>query len=169
MCSALSEAVSLFGDLGDDREVGDCYSLLGRTYLSTKNVRRARDCASEALRRIAPDSKDYLDLRILEGDIWLVTGEMTKALEAFAEVLGVTSEQDYQISEIVARAHRQRAQALMRVGRNADAEIALAKAQRIWEYYGEDNFAAEAEWGGILASGMLERRTKFDCWKRKNH
>ena len=156
----LEEAASLFGDLGDDREVGDCYSLLGRTYLSSENVRKARECASEASRRIVPGTKDYLDLRILEGDIWLVTGEMPKALEAFAEVIGVTSE-DYRISEIVARAHRQRAQALMRVGRNADAEIAFAKAQSIWEHYGEDNFAAEAEWGGILASGMLKRRTKL--------
>ena len=156
----LEEAISLFGNLDDDREVGDCYSLLGRTYLSIGYARRARDCASEALHRIIPGTKDYLDLRILEGDIWLVTGEMPKALEAFAEVIGVTSE-DYRISEIVARAHRQRAQALMRVGRNADAEIAFAKAKSIWEYYGEDNFAAEAEWGGILASEMLDRRTKL--------
>ena len=155
----LREAVSLFGNLDDDREVGDCYSLLGRTYLSIGNVRRAHDCASEALRRIDPDSKDYLDLRILEGDISLVTGEVAKALEAFAEVIGVTSEQDYQISEIVARAHRQRAQALMRVGRNADAELAFAEAQRIWKHYEEDNLAAEAEWSGIRASETLERRT----------
>ena len=157
----LREAISLFSDLDgpDDPEVGDCYSLLGRTYLSTGNVTMARDCAREAMRRIDPDSKDYLDLRILEGDIWLVTRKETKALEAFEEVIELTSEQDYQISEIVARAHRQRAQALRRMGRNADAKLAFAEAQRIWDYYGEDNLAAEAEWGGILASGALERRT----------
>ena len=157
----LREAISLFGDLyePDDPEVGDCYSLLGRTYLSAGDVRRAYDCAMEAMSRIKPDSKDYLDLRILEGDICLATGEKTKALEAFDEVIDLTSEQDYQISEIVARAHRQKAQALMRTGRDEDAKLAFAEAQRIWECYGEDNLAAEAEWGGILASRMLERRT----------
>ena len=157
---SLREAVCLFGDLygPEDPEVGDCYSLLGRTHLSSGNVRAARDCAMEAMRRIDPDSKDYLDLRILEGDIWLVTREETKALKAFEEVIDLTSEQDYQISEIVARAHRQRARALMRVGRRADAELAFAEAQRIWEHYGEDNLAAEAEWGGIRASETLERR-----------
>ena len=155
----LREAVSLFGNLDDDREVGDCYSLLGRTYLSTGDVRTARECVEEAMRRIDADSKDYLDLRILEGDICLATGGDAKALEAFEEVIDLTSEPDYQISEIVARAHRQRAQALMRMGRNADAEFAFAEAQRIWKHYGDDNLAAEAEWGGIRASETLERRT----------
>ncbi|MCY4362889.1 MAG: hypothetical protein OXE42_12010 [Gammaproteobacteria bacterium] len=157
----LEEAISLFRDLDHDREVGDCYSLLGRTYLSKGDIRTASECVEEAMRRIDPDSKDYLDLRILEGDICLAAGEHAKAFEAFGEVIDLSSEQDYQISEIVARAHRQRAWTLMRVGRNAEAEIAFAKAQRIWEYYGEDNFAAEAEWGGILASEILERRTKL--------
>ena len=157
----LREAISLFSDLHgpDDPEVGDCYSLLGRTYLSTGNGRMARDCVGEAMRRIDADSKDYLDLRILEGDIWLATEEDAKALEAFEEVIDLTSEQDYQISEIVARAHRQRAETLMRMRRSTDAETAFAEAQRIWEQYGEANFAAEAEWGGIRASGALDRRT----------
>lgn len=161
---SLREAISQFSNLSeygpDHPEVGDCYSLLGRTYLSMGNVRMARDCAEKAASRINSESKkDYLDLRILEGDICLVRREETKALEAFDEVIDLTSEQDYQISEIVARAHRQKAQALMRTGRKADAELAFTKAQQIWEHYEEDNLAAEAEWGGILASGVLERRT----------
>ena len=160
----LREAISLFSDLGghgpDGSEVGDCYSLLGRTYLSAEDVGMARDCAGEALSRIDDCSKDYLDLRILEGDIWSATGEDAKALEAFEEVINLASEQDYQISEIVARAHRQKAATLMRMGQNTDAQTAFAEAQRIWEHYEEENFAAEAEWGGIRASGLLERERR---------
>ena len=137
----LREAISLFDNLDDDREVGDCYSLLGRTYLSTGNVSTARECVEEAMRLIDADSKDYLDLRILEGDICLETGRDAKALEAFEEVIDLTSEADYQTSEIVARAHRQKAKTLMRMDRNADAELAFAEAQRIWEHYEEDSLA----------------------------
>ena len=161
--TSLDEAISVFSTLGDhgpdDPEVGDCYSLLGRTHLSAGDIRSARDCATQARQRIDGDSKDYLDLRILEGDIWSATGEYAKALAAFEEVIDLTSEQDYQISEIVARAHRQKAETLMRMGRSVDAATAFAAAQRIWEHYGDEDFAAEAEWGGILASGTLERRT----------
>ena len=160
---SLHEAIDQFSNLAghgpDDPEVGDCYSLLGRTYLSMRDTPRAIKCAIEAMRRINPESKDYLDLRILEGDICLAKRDETKALEAFDEVIGRSSEQDYQISEIVARAHRQRARALMRVGRNPDAELAFAKAQRIWEHYEENSLAAEAQWGRIRASDALERRT----------
>ena len=161
--ASLEDAISAFSSLGDhgpdDPEVGDCYSLLGRTHLSAGDIRSARECATKARQRIDGESKDYLDLRILEGDIWSATGEHAKALEPFEEVVDLTSEQDYQVSEIVARAHLQRAKTLMRMRRRADAETAFAQAQRIWEHYEEDNFAAEAEWGGVLASGKLARRT----------
>lgn len=157
----LRKAISLFSDLygADDPEVGDCYSLLGRTHLSMGSVSKARESVAEAVRRINDDSKDYLDLRILEGDIWLTTGKDAKALEAFEEVIELTSEQDYQVSEIVARAHRQRAETLLKMGRNTNAISAFAEAQKIWEHYGEYNFAAQSEWRGIRASKTLQRRT----------
>lgn len=154
----LTAAVSDFGELGDEAEVGDCYSLLGRTHLSAGDFPLARDCIKEARRRIVPGSKDYLDLRILEGDAWSAKRENERALEAYEEVIELTSQGDYQLSEIVARAHYQRAKTLVRMGRRQDAADGFAAAQSIWERYGEQEVAAEAEWARILASGMLQRR-----------
>lgn len=159
--SSIREAISLFTDLQGpyDAEVGDCYSLLGRTYLSMGNVRKALECVEAAMPRVNVESKDYLDLRILEGDISLANGEYQKALVAFDDVIEMTSEQDYQLSEIVARAHMQRGESLIYMRSTTDAEGAFAEAQRIWEHYKETNFAAEAEWGRIRASGVLDQRT----------
>lgn len=156
----LREAIELFTNLcgSDDPEVGDCYSLLGRTYLVTGDVDRARECVNEARFRIDTDSKDFLDLLILEGDIHLVRAEYSKALDCYQTAIESVPEEGYQISEILARAHRQRGDALTRSGRSAEAESAYFEAQRIWEHYEEDNLAAEAEWGGILASKKLHRR-----------
>ena len=161
--SCLRRAISLFSNLGghgpDDPEVGDCYSLLGRTYLSAGDTHSARDCAAKASARLDADSKDYLDLRILEGDLCVADGQDADALAAFQEVIDIASEQDYQISEIVARAHRQKAQTLTRLGRRTDAVKADGEAERIWSHFGEEDLAAVAKWGGIVASDALERRT----------
>lgn len=161
---SLKDAITEFSSLDnygpDHPEVGDCSSLLGRTYLSAGNIRLAQECTKKARERIDVDSKDYLDLRILEGELWLVLEKNEQALEAFEEVIDLMSEHDYQVSEIVARAHLQRAKTLLGMGRKSAAETAFSKAQSIWERYGEDSFAAEAEWGTILVSGKLALRIR---------
>jgi hypothetical protein len=51
-------------------EVGDCYSLLGRTYLVSGARSDARRAVRKASTLIPPSgAKDYLDLRILEGEL----------------------------------------------------------------------------------------------------
>ncbi|MCY3859123.1 MAG: hypothetical protein OXG25_09485 [Gammaproteobacteria bacterium] len=156
----LREAINSFGELDepDEAEVGDCYSLLGRTYLVTRDFDEAQYCASEARVRIQADSKDRLDLLILEGEIRVATGEYSSALALFDEAIESVIDDGYQISEIVARAHLQKAHTLMQLDQIDEADASYANAQAIWEHYGEDHFAAEAEWGRILASGMLKRR-----------
>ena len=161
--SKLHEAITIFGRLGDfgsdHPEVGDCYSLLGRTKLNAGDIRGARESAAKGRELIDDDSKDYLDLRILEGDLHVAKREYEDALSAFDEVVETTSRQDYQVSEIVARAHRQKGQALVQMGKRQDAAAEFAAAAEIWADYGEPHFAAESEWCGIVASGELERRT----------
>ena len=71
----LESAIALFGSLSeygsDHPEVGDCYCLLGRTHFSAGDVKLAWQAAHEARRLIVDvNSKDYLDLRILEGELW---------------------------------------------------------------------------------------------------
>lgn len=158
----LNDAISLFSNLDsygpDHPEIGDCYSLLGRTYLSMGNVERAFDCVNEAVPRINYGSKDYLDLLILQGEIWSSLGQHDKALDAYEEVISETSVNDYQISEIVARAHLQKARTLLHMDCRTDALDAYEESRRIWEHFGERNFAAIAEWEGILAAEWLEKR-----------
>ena len=51
-------------------EVGDCYSLLGRTYLAAGQRPEARAALAEANKRLLDQSnKDYLDLQIAMGDL----------------------------------------------------------------------------------------------------
>ena len=71
--SFLETAITAFGELEeygeDSAEVGDCCSLLGRTYLVAGNISRAEEMADEAARRIIDQaSKDFLDLQILLGE-----------------------------------------------------------------------------------------------------
>ena len=155
----LHEAIDLFGKLDDDSEVGDCLSLRGRTYLSMGNVASASDCAAQAKPRIEHHSKDYLDLCILEGDLFAANREFGQALASYQHVIDDGTNLDYQISEIMARAYRQKGRVLMRLDRRADAADAFEKAKTIWSHYGEADFAAEAEWERICANRELDTRT----------
>ena len=159
----LKQAIELFGKLGrfgvDSYEVGDCYSLLGRTYLSASKIDLAWDYAIKASKQININSKDYLDLRILEGDILAAKENYDEAIIAFEDVQ-TTVNQDYQFSEIVARAHYSKANTLNKMNRNECAKTEFGKARKIWESYEEYHFAADAEWGEILIDNIkiLSRR-----------
>lgn len=68
--SSLEEAISCFSEMDGfgptHPEVGDCYSLLGRTYLIQQTFREAEQAIQKAYRLISlTDSKEYLDLLIL--------------------------------------------------------------------------------------------------------
>ena len=82
-----------------------------------------------------------------------------EAIAAFDEVLHVTSAGNYQVSEIVARAHYRKGVVLgRRMGQTQEAREQFRLAARIWEHYDEENLAAEAEWQEIVVSGELTRR-----------
>ena len=155
----LKKAISNFKNLpryGDySSEVGDCYSLLGRTYLSMGEIHLANEYAAKARQLIDGTSKDYLDLCILEGDIKEASKNHEEALEAFEEVINLTFKQDYQVSEIVARAYYQKGKTLMKMNKKENAAIAFGEAQKIWEHYEESDLAYKAEWNGIIAKGIL--------------
>ena len=95
--------------------------------------RLAWDCIKEARQRIAPGSKDFLDLRILEGDVWSAKREDEKCLGSLRGGDRSNVPRDYQISEIVARAHYHRAKTLMRMGRTQDAADGVRRGS---EYLG---------------------------------
>jgi tetratricopeptide (TPR) repeat protein len=138
----------------DHAEVGDCYSLMARTYLVARNYARARKALQEAYRRIPPDgTKDHLDLLILTGDIEAATNNADDAEQRYTEALKLPQADDVQISEIFARGYYQRAVNRTTLGRRQGALADYRKAEELWRYLEEPEHAARAQW----AATKLER------------
>lgn len=105
--SSLSEAVEHFTRLDMGAEVGDCYSLLARTYLVMGDREAARGAVAQADSRLIDSAdKDYLDLRIVKGDLAL-RDDAEAAESLYSEVLATTPETgDAQRSEILGSAQK---------------------------------------------------------------
>lgn len=150
----LNSAIQSFSKLdeyGDeDPEVGDCYSLLGRTFLVAGDLAGAERNADQASRRITDTaSKDFLDLQILLGDIAEQRGQRSSALAFYTTVTERRKDGDFQYSEIVARGLTQRARVFARLGHNGARQDFQAAAS-IWNQHGEHDLAATADWEAIL-------------------
>ena len=139
----LLKAIDEFGKLGMEAEVGDCYSLLARTYLVIGDRGAARDAVREAEERLLDlTNKDYLDLRIVKGDLMLHINRRN-AESIYTEILpedrikgnalptreGVD---DAQKSEIIARAYLQRGRVRATLGDGANAQADFEEAAKIW-------------------------------------
>jgi tetratricopeptide (TPR) repeat protein len=137
-------------------EVGDCYSLLGRTYLVSGARSDARRAVRKASTLIPPSGgKDYLDLRILEGEL-LEAGDPDAAERCYVEVIGKRGEaSDSERSEIVARAYFRRALNLVAIGKSQQAIQELRKAEDLWEMLGEDDNRARAAWKRLKLEGAI--------------
>jgi tetratricopeptide (TPR) repeat protein len=109
----LKQAAQLFKDSAEhgpsDPDTGDCYSLLGRTYLQFGNLQLADEYVRKAF-DILPsgNSKDYLDLKILAGDLEFRQEKPESAEVHYTDVLDTAIPDDHERSEIFARAHLQR-------------------------------------------------------------
>ena len=152
----LTDAVRAFSENDDfgsqDPEVGDCYSLLGRTCLSMGNVGEAfkyAELASGIL--VDKSSKDFLDLEILKGDLATEVGDYAQAHSHYRQVLDVAHQDDYQLSEIVARAFVSRGKLYIRTTQLDSASADLAHAATIWDAYDESELAGESRWEAYRA------------------
>jgi tetratricopeptide (TPR) repeat protein len=127
-------------------EIGDCYSLLGRTYLVAQNIKSAWECVAKAGRLLSQnDGKDYLDLRILEGEL-LERRDREAADGCYFEVLKQDFVGDAERSEIAARAYLKRAKNRAAMGRDELAARDFSKAEELWTRLGEPANAAVAAW-----------------------
>jgi tetratricopeptide (TPR) repeat protein len=127
-------------------EVGDCYSLLGRTHLVANTRGEARTAMRKASRLIPPTGgKDYMDLRILEGELLEATDQAAADI-CYSDVVDIKGNADSEKSDIVARAFFRRG--LNRAAmKSIDAAVAdLLKAEGLWEQLGEYRNAARAAW-----------------------
>jgi tetratricopeptide (TPR) repeat protein len=162
----LKEAVRRFEQSAEhgptDPDTGDCYSLLGRTYLHAGHLQLADECVRKAF-DILPsgNSKDYLDLKILAGDLESKRGNLEGAEVHYTDVLNTAIPQDHERSEILARAHLQRGLAHQHLGHTQTAKADYQKSLEIWTELDERVAAAKAEWHLIrLTQG--EEAAMFD-------
>ena len=112
----LNKAIDDFTRLGLEPEVGDCYSLLARTFLAAEDRQAAGLAIKEAEDRLVDSAnKDFLDLQIVKGDLVEANNPMTAEI-IYTEVLTAENgEEDAQNSEIMARAYLQPWQSSRRV------------------------------------------------------
>jgi tetratricopeptide (TPR) repeat protein/alpha-ketoglutarate-dependent taurine dioxygenase len=160
----LTEALERFSQLSafgpEDHEVGDCYSLLARTYLVWKKFESAWDALDKAKPILSErkTSKEYLDFLILTGELTAKTDKYL-ALSYFDEALAIPSRVDFPSTEMRARAFRQRGLLLARMSRNDEALIDLRKASNIWRELNEISSASLAEWDIIKIEQKIPQST----------
>jgi tetratricopeptide (TPR) repeat protein len=147
----LREAISQFSKLAEfgptDPEVGDCYSLLGRTYLVMDEFRMAWDAIKKAYELIVDkSSKDYLDLVILNGDLEAARGNRTAATPLYDDALNISISSDPEISEMRARAYFRSGINEQAVGNLKGAKQRYQAAKDIWGSLQDEQFEAEAAW-----------------------
>jgi tetratricopeptide (TPR) repeat protein len=142
----------------DSPEVGDCNSLLGRSYLVSKDLRKAADSIKKASELITDHtSKDFLDLLILRGDIAVAKGDRELADSEYRDALSWSQDGGAEVTEMLARANFKCGLNERAMGKKPIA--AMRKAAEIWHQLGEDEAAAEAEWNEILLIEELPANT----------
>lgn len=158
---SLFDAIELFEkasdpDLGENcPEVGDCHSLLGRTYLAGDRLAEANAAARTASQIIIDrSSKDYMDLAILLGDLAVKTSDRDAAERFYTEVIDLPRGSNAERSEILARAYlaRGRNRATLRQG---SASLDFKEAEKIWKSLDEQEWAATAQWESIRLTAAL--------------
>jgi len=157
----LQEAIRTFAALADfgplSRQVGDCYSLMARTYL-TAQMRGETEAALQKAFTILTNSspKEYSDLLILNGDYEVVWGSREQAELHYTEVIDSLSRTSREHSEIYARALSKRARNRARLGRKRWALSDFERAATTWRQLGEHGEAAKTDWEKIEVEGAFE-------------
>jgi tetratricopeptide (TPR) repeat protein len=159
---SLKEAIERFGKMGDfgptHPEVGDCYSLLGRTYLVAGRLREADAAVKKAYRLISDEgSKDYLDLVILSGDVQMAHGDRQAAAALYDQALALKDHDDPEISELRARAYIARGRNREAMNHLQGARTDYEKAAEIYQKLGETEASAGAKWEELRLRGTVPR------------
>jgi tetratricopeptide (TPR) repeat protein len=152
----LEKSISSFTAAGNMAEVGDCLSLLGRTYLVNGRVREA-DAAAERAETLVVDfdSKDYFDLLILIGDLAVVRRDFQQAEVIYQEAVQLQDRADSEKSEILARAHFQRAKCYLAQQKKSLALSDFREAAKIWHQLDERAMESKAAWEELRLSSQV--------------
>lgn len=145
-----------FGE--DSSQVGECESLIARTYLSMDREQEGRPHIREARLRLDDEhAKAYLDLQILLGDYCQKVRNKEGALRYYSQVIKIQDDENYQVSEIRARALFQRGCLRQGFSQTEAAVADLSEAASIWAQFGEEDNAAVATWQVILCRHSFKR------------
>ena len=157
----LNKAIDDFTRLGLEPEVGDCYSLLARTFLAAEDRQAAGLAIKEAEDRLVDSAnKDFLDLQIVKGDLVEANSPGTAEI-IYTEVLTAeTGEEDAQNSEIMARAYLQRGRVRGELGDNERALVDFRAAAGIWDNL-QDPAADVAHWEVERTAAWMDKETRL--------
>jgi len=159
----LNEAIEKFSQLSDfgpdAPDVGDCYSLMGRTYLQLRDFQAARSAIAKAYDRILDlSSKDYIDLLILNGDFEAASGDDRQSARRFyQQALEINPGGDPEISEMRARAYFHSAINDEAAGNRTRAKVGYQSASDIWSQLQDEDFAALAAWHHIRLDEVVSK------------
>ena len=145
----LDSAIKLFSSDRNhgpnDREVGDCWSLLARTRLEQMDLKAAEESLDQATERIPAEtpSKAYLDMLLLRGEVFERQGKLDHAEFAYQDVTS-NALQGLEASEIRARAY-------FRLGCLGARDVTarrgdLRKAQGLWHDMRDFPNESRAQW-----------------------
>lgn len=150
---------SVLPDFGPDhRQSGDCHCLLGRTRLVGRKATGTRESVQAAFEILTPSAiKEYFDLLILAGDVEAAQGNNDAAERYYSEVIDSHHERDRELSEICARALRQRGELRATAGRKPAAVSDFQRAAETWRMLDEHSFAADVDWRRMQIEGRFSR------------
>lgn len=156
----LSRAIETFsvaeGHGPTSPEVGDCYSLMARTYLVAGDLAAARTKLDNAFARLSDDGgKDRIDALILAGDIQVEMGRNDEGLVYYERAVLQAQSPSRDVTEMRARALLQRGRTKKLLGNEAGAAADFSKAGKIWTELEEPKLAAEAEFEELKLSVKL--------------
>lgn len=156
---AIKKFNTLAGFGNSHPQVGECFSLLGRTYLVWRQLSSAETVVREALKRITDkNDKAYLDLCVLIGDLQVAKQNASGALTHFKTAIDSECVSDTEVSEIRARALLARGKCLEALRDKTGALEDYRAAAKLYETLDEPDQAAEATWCELLLSNEVPKQ-----------
>jgi lipopolysaccharide biosynthesis regulator YciM len=172
--SFLQEAIDCFESLEEIEdearyaEIGDCYSLLARTYLESGNRSKADAFARQALPLLKDKGdKDYLDFQIVLGDISARNREWETASSFYTVVIDQQFEDDPEKTEMRARALHRRGLSWQNRQQTERALKDFRQAAAIWLELRDPRSAALAEWEIYRIENQLPQELVEELRKEK--
>lgn len=169
--SFITQAITLFKTMKEfgpnHSEVGDCYSLLARTYLTAERITDADEATLKAHKLILQgENKEYIDLVILSGDL---AGRVNKkdALEYYNDALRLLTGSHPDFSEIRARVYIKRGKSLEAMGLKSDAILDYQRAEEIYKNLQESDAEATALWEKFRVKGEFPQELQSLLMKER--